>query len=64
MRGQTPVAGTATLQFCRAMRGLGDTPATQAYSEIVTSLRQFPNIQQVLILNQDGSCFDTLISSC
>ncbi len=64
MHGQTPEIGTATLQFCRTMRGLGDTPSGIAYSEIVNTLRQFPSIKQVFIFNKDGSCFDTLISSC
>ncbi len=64
MHGQTPEVGTATLQFCRTMRGLGDIPSGTAYSEIVNTLRQFPSIKEVFIYNKDGSCFDTLISIC
>lgn len=53
--------GTATLQFCRTVRGLGDTPSVMARNEIVTTLTQFSNIKKVEIVNADGSCFDDLI---
>ncbi len=53
--------GTATLQFCRTMRGLGDTPSAMARNEIVSTLTQFTNIKKVVIVNPDGSCFDDLI---
>lgn len=53
--------GTATLQFCRSMHGLGDTPSVMARNEIVSTLTQFSNIKKVEIVNADGSCFDDLI---
>ncbi|HEU5441665.1 MAG TPA: hypothetical protein VFU88_20440 [Ktedonobacterales bacterium] len=56
-----PETGTTTLQFCRSMRGLGDTPSVMARNEIVTTLMQFANIKKVVITNADGSCFDDLI---
>lgn len=56
-----PESGTATLQFCRAVRGLGDTPSAMARNEIVSTLTQFNNIKKVEIVYSDGSCFDDLI---
>lgn len=61
-RNRTQVeTGTATIQFCRGMRGLGDTPSAMARNEIVSTLTQFSNIKKVVIVNSDGSCFDDLI---
>lgn len=54
-------AGTATLQFCRTVRGLGDTGAIVARNEITRTLTQFPAIKNVVIVYKDGSCFDDLI---
>lgn len=59
--GTKPDAGTATLQFGRDMKGLGDTGAALATNEIVTTLTQFPTIQRVVILNKDGSHFDNML---
>ncbi|HEX8032851.1 MAG TPA: hypothetical protein VF510_03345 [Ktedonobacterales bacterium] len=53
--------GTATMQFCRTVRGLGDTGAIVARNEITTTLTQFPTIKKVVIVYNDGSCFDDLI---
>lgn len=53
--------GTATLQFCRTVRGLGDTGAIVARNEITSTLTQFPSIKYVVIVYKDGSCFDDLI---
>ncbi|MGZ6388686.1 MAG: GerMN domain-containing protein [Ktedonobacterales bacterium] len=53
--------GTATMQFCRTIRGLGDTGATVARNEITATLTQFPTIKKVVIVYKDGSCFDDLI---
>jgi hypothetical protein len=53
--------GTATLQFCRTVRGLGDTGTAMAHNEIASTLTQFPNIKKVVILTADGSCFDDLV---
>lgn len=59
-RGQ-PETGTATLQFCRDVKGLGDTGSAMARNEINATLKQFANIQKVVIIYKDGSCFDDLI---
>lgn len=59
--GTVAQPGTATLQFCRTVAGLGDTPAIMVRNEITSTLRQFSNIQKVVILYKDGSCFDDLI---
>ncbi|MGZ6391273.1 MAG: GerMN domain-containing protein [Ktedonobacterales bacterium] len=53
--------GTATMQFCRTVRGLGDTGAIVARNEITTTLTQFPTIKKVVIIYKDGSCFDDLV---
>jgi hypothetical protein len=53
--------GTATLQFCRDVRGFGDTGAAIVRNEISRTLTQFPTIQKVVIIYKDGSCFDDLI---
>jgi hypothetical protein len=53
--------GSATLQFCRDVRGFGDTGAALVRNEITKSLTQFSNITKVVIVYKDGSCFDDLI---
>jgi hypothetical protein len=53
--------GTATLQFCRDVRGFGDTGAAIVRNEITTTLTQFANIKKVVMVYQDGSCFDDLV---
>lgn len=53
-------AGTATLQFCRDVRGFGDTGSAVVRNEIVKTLTQFANITKVVIIYKDGSCFDDL----
>jgi hypothetical protein len=59
-RGQ-PETGAATLQFCRDMKGLGDTGAAMARNEISSTLTQFGNIKKVAIIYKDGSCFGDLV---
>jgi sporulation and spore germination protein len=56
-----PEAGTATLRFCRDVKGLGDSGAAMARNEIHATLTQFPSIKKVVIVYKDGSCFDDLI---
>lgn len=56
-----PETGTATLRFCRDVKGLGDTPSIMARNEIDRTLTQFPTIKKVIIVYKDGSCFDDLI---
>lgn len=57
----TPETGTATLQFCRDVKGLGDSGAAMARNEIDHTLTQFSTIKKVVIIYKDGSCFDDLI---
>lgn len=59
-RGQ-PEMGTATLKFCRDVKGLGDTGAAMARNEIDHTLMQFSNIKKAVIIYKDGSCFDDMI---
>lgn len=49
--------GTATLQFCRSVPtgGVGDDARIQA--AINQTLKQFPTINKVVILNEQGDCF-------
>ncbi len=56
-----PETGTATLRFCRDVKGLGDSGAAMARNEIDTTLKQFPTITKAVIVYKDGSCFDDLI---
>jgi sporulation and spore germination protein len=57
----TAETGTATLQFCRDVRGLGDTPSAVARMEITQTMTQFSNIKKVVIIYKNGACFDDLI---
>lgn len=60
MKGSTPEQGTATLQFCRATQLPGDLTGSYIKAEITKTLTQFPTIQRVVILTQNGSCFDDM----
>lgn len=60
MKGPTPEQGTATLQFCRATQLPGDLTGSYIKAEINKTLIQFSTIQRVVILTQNGSCFDDL----
>lgn len=59
-KGATPASGYATLQFCRATSLPGDLSGAYIKSEITTSLKQFSNIKNVVILDAQGGCFDDL----
>lgn len=59
-RGSTPEQGTATVTLCRAVSIAGDLDGARMKAMITSTLLQFPNIQQVVILNHDGQCFDDL----
>lgn len=58
MRGPKPEQGTATLKFCRATSLAGDLTGGRIVAEINTTLLQFSNIKQVVILTQTGGCFN------
>jgi hypothetical protein len=53
-------AGAATLQFCRNVKGLGDSGSAMALNEITRTLTQFANLKKVVVIYKDGSCFDSL----
>lgn len=48
--------GTATLQFCKPFDHLGVVADGQADSEIKATLKQFPTVQKVVVLNYQGNC--------
>lgn len=58
MKGSTAQTGTATLQFCRATHLPGDMSGPRIKAEITKTLTQFTGITSVVILGQDGHCFD------
>jgi hypothetical protein len=60
MKGTTPETGTATLRFCRTTQLAGDLTGGIITAEINATLKQFPTIHKVVILNSNGSCFDDL----
>lgn len=57
MRGATPEAGSATLQFCRQTASPGIGADARIKTEIEKTLTQFANISKVVILLQNGHCF-------
>jgi len=59
-KGSTPATGYATLKFCRTVNLPGDLAGAYISAEINASLKQFSNIQHVVILNAQGGCFDDL----
>ena len=52
-----PQTGTATVKFCRVTASPGIGADARVIAEINATLKQFPNIKQVVILTQDGHCF-------
>ena len=48
--------GVATLRFCKTFDHVGEISDGQAESEITASLREFPSITKVIILNKTGDC--------
>lgn len=59
-RGATPATGVATLQFCRQTQIAGELAGARMTATAQATLRQFANIQRVVILNVAGNCFDDL----
>ncbi len=55
-KGSVTEQGTATLQFCRTYNSGGIGTDGRITSEINASLKQFSNIEKVVILTQDGHC--------
>jgi hypothetical protein len=56
-RGRFVEAGTATVQFCRQIIGIGSLSDGIVREQISKTLEQFPTIKKVLILMMDGRCF-------
>lgn len=56
-RGPMPQTGTATVKFCRGTASPGIGTDGRVIAEINATLKQFPNIKQVVVLTQDGHCF-------
>ncbi len=50
-------ANTAKLQFCRQIVSGGVGDDARVISSITTTLKQFPTIRSVVILDQKGNCF-------
>lgn len=59
-RGATPDPGVATLQFCRQTQIAGELAGARMTATADATLRQFTNIQRVVILNVAGDCFADL----
>lgn len=59
-RGNTPEHGTATFQFCRRVDIPGDLAGPRMSTMVASTLRQFPAITKVVVLNNQGACFDDL----
>lgn len=56
-KGTTPEQGTVTVQFCRPTLSPGEGADGQILAEIRTTLKQFSNIKNVVVLLQNGHCF-------
>lgn len=59
-RGTKAESGTATLQFCRRVDIPGDLDGPRMSAMITSTLLQFSQIKQVVILSYKGDCFDDL----
>lgn len=57
-RGTVPQTETATLKFCRDINSPGIGADARVTAEINATLEQFSNIKQVVILTEDGNCFN------
>lgn len=57
VKGITPAPGTATLRLCRTTSSPGVGADARILAEINATLKQFSNIQQVVVLDKNGNCF-------
>lgn len=62
-KGATLEQGTATVRFCRRVDIPGDMAGFIMSHMITNTLKQFPEIQRVVILNYLGSCFNDMQGS-
>ena len=60
MKGANPSVGTATLKLCRPTTLGGEGSGARIKAEINTTLLQFSSVKAVVILGQDGNCWDDL----
>lgn len=49
-----------TLRFCRTVALAGDLTGGRIQAEVDATLKQFPNVTKVIILNSNGHCFNDL----
>src|SRR3989454_7325175 len=56
-KGTVTQTGTATIKFCRSLNSPGIGADARVTAEINATLKQFPRIKKVVILNRDGHCF-------
>lgn len=59
-KGATPEQGTATVRFCRRVDIPGDMAGFVMSHMITNTLKQFPSIKKVVILNYLGACFNDM----
>ncbi len=59
-RGSKAEPGTATLRFCRRVDIPGDLDGPRMAAMVSSTLLQFSQIKQVVILSYQGNCFDDL----
>ncbi|HKT38595.1 MAG TPA: hypothetical protein VJR48_09500 [Ktedonobacterales bacterium] len=51
-------SGTMTIKFCRTIQLAGDLTGSRIAAQINKTMLQFSNIHKVIILNDDGGCFN------
>jgi hypothetical protein len=57
MKGTTPEQGTVTLKLCRPTLLPGEGTGFRIGAEINATLKQFPGVNKVIILNSSGNCW-------
>ncbi len=57
MKGTTPEQGTITLKLCRPTLLPGEGTGFRIGAEINATLKQFPGVKKVVILNSSGNCW-------
>lgn len=59
-KGATPEQGTATVRFCRRVDVPGLMAGAIMSAMIANTMKQFPSVKKVVILNYLGACFNDL----
>jgi hypothetical protein len=57
MKGTTPQQGTVTLKLCRPTLLPGEGTGFRIGAEIDATLKQFPGVKKVIILDTSGNCW-------